>query len=451
MSSQTAGEPKLENDAPAQERTAKPWNLATRVVFRFACICLPLFILEFPVGLLNGELGVRAFGLVSLVNTCALWIVNHVFDISHFSPNGDDVLEVARFALISTAATAGAIVWSVLDRRRGEYASLNRWLRLLVRVALAYGLLGYGSIKLIPMQMPPLETMRPHVLLIPAGFLPKQQLLWAHMGAAQGYEVFAGAVEMLAGILLLVPRLATLGALIAMGALANVFLLNVFYDVNLKLYSFLLVSLTLFVLLPDLRRLANVFVLNRTAAPVQDPPLFRSRRLAHALVAAQIVFGIGVISYKESGVYSSYTRRAQYPSTVPFWGIWTVDEFALDGSERLPLTTDELRWNRIAFESPGRVFIQRMDGPVYWAGLKIDAAKHRMLLDRTQVSPDPHSSDPLYVASFGPKWKADFVFESRSPDALVLRGMYDGHDSVVKLRRDNTRFLLTEPVQWIRQ
>jgi hypothetical protein len=453
MSSQTGGRPKLESETPAaaQERIAKPWNFATRVLFRFACILLPLLILEFPIGLLNGELGVGAFGLVSLVNSCALWIVNHVFGIRHFSPNGDSVLEVARFAFMSAAAMAGAIGWSVLDRRRCEYRALHQWLRVLVRVALAYALLGYGSIKLIPMQMAPLATMRPHVLLIPVGFLPKQQMLWGYMGAAPGYETITGAVEMLAGVMLLVPRLATLGALLAVGALTNVFLLNVFYDVWLKFYSFLLVALALFVLLPDLRRLADVFVFNRTPAAVQEPPLFRNRRLMHALVAAQIVFGAGVISYKVSRVYSDYTRRAQYVSSVPFWGIWTVDEFALDGSERQPLTTDEQRWNRMVFEAPGRVFIQRMDGPVYWAGLKIDAPKHRMLLDRTQVSPDPFSMVPQYVAIFGAKWKADFVFENRSPDELVLRGAYDGHDAVVKLRRDKTRLLLTDPVQWVRR
>src|SRR5215467_4099065 len=150
MSSQTGGQPKLKSDAPApaQERIVKPWNFATRVLFRFTCILLPLLILEFPLGLLNGELGVSAFGLVSFVNGCALWIVNHVFGISHLSPNGDSVLEVARFAFMSAAAMAGTIGWSVLDRRRGEYRTLNQWLRVLVRVALAYALLGYGSIKL---------------------------------------------------------------------------------------------------------------------------------------------------------------------------------------------------------------------------------------------------------------------------------------------------------------
>jgi hypothetical protein len=119
--------------------------------------------------------------------------------------------------------------------------------------------------------------------------------------------------------------------------------------------------------------------------------------------------------------------------------------------ERSPLTTDEVRWNPLVFEAPGRVFIQRTDGAVYWAGLKIQAARHEMHLDRTQTAPDPFfRTMPAYVAMFGPQWTADFVFEA-SPEVVVMRGTYSGRPVVVKLRRDATRFLLTEPVQWLRR
>ena len=75
-------------------------------------------------------------------------------------------------------------------------------------------------------------------LLEPYGDSSPMGLLWTFMGASKGYSIFCGGVEMLAAILLFVPGCATLGALVAMGAMANVFMLNMCYDVPVKQYSF---------------------------------------------------------------------------------------------------------------------------------------------------------------------------------------------------------------------
>ena len=47
------------------------------------------------------------------------------------------------------------------------------------------------------------------------------------MAASKPYTIFSGSLEVLGGILLLVPRLADLGALICAAVLSNVFALNV--------------------------------------------------------------------------------------------------------------------------------------------------------------------------------------------------------------------------------
>ncbi|HVS63755.1 MAG TPA: hypothetical protein VMT85_09690 [Thermoanaerobaculia bacterium] len=62
-------------------------------------------------------------------------------------------------------------------------------------------------------------------------------LLWNMMGYSRLYNLFSGGVDVLGGVLLLFRRTATLGALVAIGAMANVVLLNFAYDVPVKLYS----------------------------------------------------------------------------------------------------------------------------------------------------------------------------------------------------------------------
>src|SRR6202008_2643494 len=79
-------------------------------------------------------------------------------------------------------------------------------------------------------------------------------------------------------ILLFVPRLTTLGAIVCLADTVEIFTLNMTYDVPVKLFSFHLILLSLFLLAPDARRLANVLVLNRTAGPSTLLPLGRTAR-----------------------------------------------------------------------------------------------------------------------------------------------------------------------------
>lgn len=95
------------------------------------------------------------------------------------------------------------------------------------------------------------------------GSYTPQQFLWLFIGVSPGYERFAGCVECLDGALLFVPQLTTLAALLATMALTQVFALNVFYDVHVKLFSLHLLLMACFLLLPDVRRLADVFLFNR--------------------------------------------------------------------------------------------------------------------------------------------------------------------------------------------
>ncbi len=73
-------------------------------------------------------------------------------------------------------------------------------------------------------------------------------LLWTFMGYSKTYNLFTGLVEFTAGALLFIPRLSTLGSLLSVGALANVLLLNLSYDVPVKLYSFNLLLMGLFLM-----------------------------------------------------------------------------------------------------------------------------------------------------------------------------------------------------------
>src|SRR3954468_4855691 len=91
-------------------------------------------------------------------------------------------------------------------------------------------------------------------------------LLWTLMGSSPGYQSFAGAIELSAGLLLIVPRLATFGALLASAPVTNVLVMNMAYDVQVKIFSAHLLIAAVFLLVPDLSRLWEFFVLQQSAA-----------------------------------------------------------------------------------------------------------------------------------------------------------------------------------------
>ena len=103
------------------------------------------------------------------------------------------------------------------------------------------------------------------------------------------------------------------------------------YDVPVKLFSFHLIMLSLVLLAPDAKRLANVFLFNRPADPSPDPPLARSARGRPIALATQIALGAYLVAVN---FYSASRQWVEYgggAARSPLHGIWKVDEMWIDG------------------------------------------------------------------------------------------------------------------------
>src|SRR5262245_3047767 len=138
------------------------------------------------------------------------------------------------------------------------------WFRVFLRFAMAAQMFYYGMAKIVPTQFPPPSLV---TLVESVGNLSLSDLLWTWVGASTPYQIFTGCAEMAAGILLLIPRTTTIGALIGIADMLQVFVLNMTYDFGLKQISFHYLLMFAFLLAPDARRLANVLVLNQPTEP----------------------------------------------------------------------------------------------------------------------------------------------------------------------------------------
>jgi hypothetical protein len=402
------------------------WGPGTRVLFRFVFAYLVLFIVPLP----------------PLWLALVPWVGRHVFGVDAtvrfwaqaFPGSGDSTFHyVQLFCLLVLAVTAAA-VWTVLDRKRGNYARLHDWLRVVVRFVLAAAMFAYGGGKVIPDQFPPpsLES-----LVTPVGEVSPVELLWTFMGASAGYSIFTGAAEMLGGLLLVARRTTLLGALVCIGVMSNVVMLNFSYDVPVKVLSSHLLGMAVFLAASDLGRLANLFLLGRAVEPAVVRPLFARPWLNRAaLVVRTVLFG----TLAGLSLFVSYFHRTYYGDWAPrppLYGIWDVDELVTDGKVRPPLLTDAARWRRVIVPQEGPLCIQLMDDSRRHFTLEVDAGRRALALTRSQ----------------DPSWKANFSYREPEPGHLVLEGTFGGQKVRARLRRiDELEFrLIRHGFHWVHE
>jgi hypothetical protein len=123
----------------------------------------------------------------------------------------------------------------------------------------------YGMSKVLGTQFP---FPRLSHLMTPLGDYPARGLFWTFIGYSRTYECFGGVAEVVGALLLFFRRTTTFGSLVVSAVMLQVLMLNLSYDVHVKLDSLNLVAMALFLLVPDFVRLTNLFILNRATTPV---------------------------------------------------------------------------------------------------------------------------------------------------------------------------------------
>src|SRR6185437_4466925 len=217
------------------------------------------------------------------------WFGHHVLHLHSalsFDQNGsgDTSYEYTLVLCELLLAAFATLVWSLLDRKRPHYRRLHAWIQLPVRLLLAAMMFSYGVDKIFLLQFGRLSLAD---LIRPFGELSPPTLMWRFMAASSVYTIFAGAVETLGGILLLIPQTVTLGALVVIGAMTNVVLMDLSYDIGVKLLSAHFAFLALFLIADRLKPLLGWLVFNRPVQPISCFPLARRKwlyRSAHLSV-----------------------------------------------------------------------------------------------------------------------------------------------------------------------
>jgi len=442
MNAQLQTIPQLQTE-PIQPQTNIPrWNPALRIAFRFWMIYLGLYCLATQTITTPGGTDLPDPATLWPLRPLIVWTGAHIFHVnaalsSSFGSNSGttDCMFgwVLNFCLLMIA-TAATVVWSLLDRSRENYAELHKWFRLFVRFALAGQMIVYGFAKVIPVQMPYPSLTR---LLQPFGTFSPMGVLLNSMGSAPAYEIFTGCAELAGGLLLIVPRTVTLGALISLAAMIQVFTLNMTYDVIAKRLAFHTMLLACFLLAPDVPRLVRVLLLNRATSPSTQAELFRGVRANRIALAAQMIFGLWLVGMSCHYAWGYWSTRGGGRPLPPLYGIWEVRQMSIDEQPRPPLLTDSTRWRRAIFDYPDRMAFQRTDDSFAPYGASVN------LPDRTLALTKKDDKN----------WRASFTFQRPAGDQLILDGRMDNHQVHMELQLTdrNSFVLVSRGFHWIQE
>lgn len=278
------------------------------------------------------------------------WAGNYFFNenvAAHPSGSGDTLYDFYDITIKIIVSVIITLIWSILDRKRKSYITLLYWQEVYIRYYLAFFLIVYGFMKVIKLQFaqPALSQ-----LLIPLGNKSPMGLAWTFIGFSDTYTIFSGVCEVLAAVFLIYRKTRTLGALFSFGVMLNVFLMNMSYDIPVKLFSLQLVVLSLFLLLLDYKRLLNVFILNRAALPQQSQPPFRHK---WANITTRVVKGVAIVGGIGFTVFNNLQSRELYGDLAakpPMYGIYEVEEFIRDNDTIVPNLNDTTYWRYLVVD-----------------------------------------------------------------------------------------------------
>jgi hypothetical protein len=357
------------------------WRLIYKVLFRFG-FCF--FILDVVFGgnasllALIPWIGREADAAVRHpMDLMAQWLGVHVFGLTgqaaalHIQATSDAALRWVTLAILVALSIFLTLVWSFLDRRRDSYAGLLGWFRLILRVALGVALLRYGFIKIFPIQFPPPPLA---VLNEPVGTSSPTMLFWTLYGLHPGFQMALGWIEVLAGLLLLFRRSAFAGAVLALLVMANVALLDLAFDVPVKLYSLSLVAMALALLIPEGRQLWKLFSSRQLlVSDVDWSPELPQRMGTVLLLGCELLVALLACWQFATGTRSVWQMKlAAMQSPAPITGGWAIEEHApeLVGGDGSPLTS-------IYFDPDSDTCMRAADGSL-WRSRAIYDREHRL-------------------------------------------------------------------------
>lgn len=359
--------------------------------------------------------------------------------------------------LATAIALAGALLWRGRRHLSNESAdNIYYWLRVVLRYRLAFILIGYGLIKVFPLQMPFPSISNLHTNY--GDFLP-WKIYFHTVGVAPNYEAFLGAVEVLAGLLLFHRNTVTFGTGIVIGFIGNVLIANISYELGSHVLAAYIVLASLFLFAHDIPRLYRLLALGKPTTAENFQPVFSqaAKRFRWTGKTFSLFLTLLLALAAVHNYYSDPYIRPKGKGIPGITGFYNVKSFVFN-NDTIPYTqTDPRRWQNVVFEEWATISIKDarpviLDSSVHhnvnvrdidrvyesagvgdrrYYNLNIDKASGQLQLQNK----NPHHRSETYM-----------LHHVVNPDATIsVKGINEKGDSIhATLEKINRKYMLIE-------
>jgi hypothetical protein len=195
------------------------------------------------------------------------------------------------YLLIGIIAVVGVVVAFFFYKSLTKYES---WFRTITCYYLALMLGKYGFDKVTLAQF---YTPEPNTLYTTLGQMPKELAFWSTMGLSPIYNYITGGIEIAVAALLLFSKTRLIGSILGVIVMAQVVLINISFDIDVKVFSLFLLCCFLLLTAPFFKTIW-AFFLGRPVQLITEPvlPIDKSLRLGLKtliilLIVIEMAFG----------------------------------------------------------------------------------------------------------------------------------------------------------------
>lgn len=355
----------------------------------------------------------------------------------------DSKYDVARFLLISILSLLGALIWGFLAGKIQFFKRIRAktWVITIIRYHVALTLILYGLSKVLVLQFGQLDLL---TLENKIGSMTGMQFLWKFMSYSEFYTQVTGYIEVIGGLLLLFRRTTFLGAMISLVAMANVVIIDIGYDVSVKMFAIHLLLMVIVLLGYNAQRIIQFFVLNQTmiqSVKYQSLIPVKYKKVQYILKAAIILyFVISQFNFQNKRLdRRQATNEAPSLSSVYFVKNQTINGTNVDARENA--FSESAKWESIFINGSSylknSMVIQNVKGNRRYFTTETDTLKKTILFYPLRGKKEEVST---------------FTYEEFEDNKVRFEGIYDG-DTISVMTQSKAMEdyrLVQSKIKWIR-
>lgn len=348
----------------------------------------------------------------------------------------DSKFDFSRFLLIAVLAFILSIIWMFANSKFKliNNRKLKTFLKIILRYHVGFTLIMYGLAKVFMTQFGHMDIDRLEGTI---GDYTGMSFLWMFMSYSKFYTVTTGWVEVIGGALLLFRRTTLLGAFILFIAMVNVVLLDIGFDVTVKMFAIHLLAMVMVILLYYKTRLLNVFLYNKPSQIEPETALFtkpKSLKIARVLKAILLVlFTISSYFFVQRSL--GYYKKDKTPSLT---GFFTVNQQKIN-SDSLTVPNYK-KWKNFSINGSswniGNLNLRKGDYSNSSYSFKADTIKKII-----ELYPDGDTTIAPYK----------LMYKNTGKRTMVFNGVVEGDTLRLYTERKALKdYLLMKDIKWVR-